>query len=269
MTIRVEGGNLLVETGGVLHVLPLRGVPAWRKLLGLESDLDAVAAMLTAQDSGATDGDGQSPWALAWQALRVEALAECGVDAPDPDLPGILPQDVEDGQGQTPVGEFVHGPQWERQVAQLEAAEAGTRAATLAVVDEVESKRQRAREMLGLEFASETRAAVLSVDVTRVPVFGTAAREALALEGVEPLESAAPMVEARAATLSATTVESTLPLPDGVAAADLAAALTEAAPVIDVAEQDFDRHLLAGIWEQVNGDPGKRPPTSEGDESES
>lgn len=266
MSVTVEGGNLLVEADGVLHVLPARGVPAWRKLLGLASNVDAVAAMLAATDSGQRDEDGNSPWALAWAALREEALAEVGVDAPDPDAPGILPQDVEDGQGQTPVGEFIHGPQWERQVAQLEAAEVEARAVTLAVVDPVESKRQRAREMLGLEFAAETRAAVLAADPARVPVFGHAARQALAAEGVTPLESAAPIqLEARAVTLTAAaTVEPSLPLPAGVDLAGVQAALTEAVDVIEAAEQEFDRHLLAGIWEQVQGDPGKRPPESEG-----
>lgn len=270
MSVEVQGQNLLVDVGGVLNVLPLRGVPAWRKLLGLESDVDAVAAMLTARDSGQRGEDGESPWALAWQALRVEALAEVGVEAPDPDLPGILPQDVEDGQGQTPVSEFIHGPKWAEQVAQLEAAEAGTRAATLAAVDEVESTRQQARQMLGLEFAAETRAAVLSADVTRVPVFGQAAREALEAEGVEPLESAAPMqAAARAATLTAT-VEPTLPLPEGVDAADIQAALTEAADLVEAAEQDFDRGLLSDIWAVKNREPEPGPRTeTEGESNES
>lgn len=262
MSVEIRGQNLLVEVGGVLNVLPLRGVPAWQKLLGLASDLDAVAAMLTAQDSGQRGEDGQSAWSLAWSALREEALAEVGVDAPDPNAPGILPQDVEDGQGQSPVDEFIHGPQWARQVAQLEAKESGQSAATFARGGEVESKRQQAREMLGLEFAVETRAAVLSVDVTRVPVFGQAAREALAAEGVEPLESAAPMVEVRAATLStAATVEPSLPLPDGVDAADLQAALTEAAELIEAAETDFDRGLLADIWAAKNREPEPGPRT--------
>lgn len=260
MSVTIEGGNLLVEADGVLHVLPLKGVPAWRKLLGLASDLDTVAAMLTARDDGQRDSDGQSPWALAWQALRVEALAEVGVEAPDPDAVGILPQDVEAGQGQTPVGEFIHGPQWARQVAKLEAKESGQAAATLAAVDDVEAKRQRAREMLGLEFAAETRAAVLSVDVTRVPVFGQAAREALAAEGVEPLASAAPMAGARAVTLAAAS-EPTLSLPGGVDVADVQAALTEAAPVIEAAETDFDRSLLADIWAVKNREPEPGPRT--------
>lgn len=268
MSVTIDGGNLLVEAGGVLNVLPLRGVPVWRKLLGLESDVDAVAAMLTAQDVGQRDDDGQSPWALAWQALRVEALAEAGVEAPDPDLPGILPRDVEDGQGQTPVGEFIHGPQWERQVAQVEAA--ATRVATLAQVDQVEARRQRAREMLGLEFAAETRANVLATDVARVPVFGQAARRALEAEGVEPLESAAPMAGVRAATLSAATVEPTLPLPDGVDLADLQAALTDAADLIDAAEVEFDRGLLADIWAVKNREPEPGPRTEiEGVDNES
>lgn len=269
MSVEIDGGNLLVEADGVLHVLPVRGLPVWRKLLGLQSDVDAVAAMLTARDAGQRDSDGRSPWALAWQALRAEALAEVGVEAPDPDLPGILPQDVEDGQGQTPVGEFLHGPQWARQVAKLEAKESGQAATTLAAVDEVESKRQQARQMLGLEFAAETRAAVLSVGVARVPVFGQAARQALEAEGVEPLPSAAPTAGARAAIL-AVAASPSIPLPDGVDASDLAAALTEAAPVIEAAEVEFDRSLLADIWAVKNREPEPGPRTeTEGVESES
>lgn len=262
MTVKVEGGNLLVDVGGVLNVLPLRGVPVWRKLLGLNSDVDAVAAMLTAQDSGQRDEDGNSPWALAWQALEEAALNEAGVEAPDPDAPGILPQDVEDGQGQSPVDEFIHGPQWVRQVAQLEAAESGQAAARVATVDEVEAKRQQARQMLGLEFAAETRAAVLAAGVARVPVFGQAARQALASEGVEPLESAAPMVEARAATLAtAAASEPSLPLPEGVGAADIQAALTDAAEILAAAELDFDRGLLTEIWAVKNREPEPGPRT--------
>lgn len=267
MSATIEGGNLLVEADGVLNVLPVRGVPVWRKLLGLASDLDAVAAMLTARDNGAVDGEGRTAWGLAWQALREAALNECGVEAPDPDLPGILPQDVDGGQGQTPVNEFIHGPKWAEQVAKLEANEAETRVAVLAAVDQVESKRQQAREMLGLEFAAETRAATLSADVTRVPVFGTAARQALEAEGVEPLAAATPVI--RAATLTAT-VEPTLPLPDGVDLADLQAALNEAANLIDAAEQDFDRSLLADIWSVKNREPEPGPRSeTEGVRSES
>lgn len=265
MSVEIRGGSLLVEVDGVLNVLPLRGVPAWRKLLGLESDVDAVAAMLTAQDDGTVDGYGNTAWALAWQALREEALAEVGVEAPDPDAVGILPQDVreKDGCGQSPVDEFIHGPKWSEQVAQLEAAATEMRAATLAQVDEVELKRQQARAMLGLEAPQAvTRAATVPADPGRVPVFGTAAREALAAEGVEPLESAAPMqATVRPATLSAATVAPSLPLPGGVDLAGIQAALTEAVELIEAAEQEFDRHLLAGIWERVKGEPEPGPRT--------
>ncbi|KFI65885.1 hypothetical protein [Bifidobacterium cuniculi] len=80
--MQVQGENLLIVDTDKQEgrVIPLEAIASWRALLKLESDEEAVQAILTAQDPGVIDETtGETAWASAYRQLAQDTA---GVTSP-------------------------------------------------------------------------------------------------------------------------------------------------------------------------------------------
>lgn len=79
LTPCVEGGLLIMRdgTGQSRHVIPLEAIASWRTLLGLGSDVEAVAAILQASDPGVLDpATSRNAWTSAYEQCERERLLD-------------------------------------------------------------------------------------------------------------------------------------------------------------------------------------------------
>lgn len=79
LTPGLEDGNLVLRDaqGWAVHVIPLEAVASWRTLLGLGSDVEAVAAILQARDPGVLDpATSRNAWTSAYEQCERERLLD-------------------------------------------------------------------------------------------------------------------------------------------------------------------------------------------------
>lgn len=79
LTPSIEAGNLIMrdQDGFAVHVIPLEAVASWRLLLGLGSDVEAVAAILQARDPGVLDpATSRNAWTSAYEQCERERLLD-------------------------------------------------------------------------------------------------------------------------------------------------------------------------------------------------
>lgn len=79
LTPGVEDGSLVLRDaqGWAVHVIPLEAVASWRTLLGLGSDVEAVAAILQARDPGVLDpATSRNAWTSAYEQCERERLLD-------------------------------------------------------------------------------------------------------------------------------------------------------------------------------------------------
>lgn len=79
LTPGVEDGSLVLRDaqGWAVHVIPLEAVASWRLLLGLGSDVEAVAAILQARDPGVLDpATSRNAWTSAYEQCERERLLD-------------------------------------------------------------------------------------------------------------------------------------------------------------------------------------------------
>ena len=88
LTAETYGENILMvdsETGHTENVIPLDAIASWRTLLGLGSDVEAVAAIMQAQDPGVLDPEtGRNAWTSAYEQCehdRANDLNQSGLAA--------------------------------------------------------------------------------------------------------------------------------------------------------------------------------------------
>lgn len=85
LTPSIENGMLIMrdQDGFAVHVIPLEAVASWRTLLGLGSDMEAVAAIMQARDPGVLDPEtGRNAWTSAYEQCERERLLDLNqVDA--------------------------------------------------------------------------------------------------------------------------------------------------------------------------------------------
>ena len=79
LTPCVEDGLLIMRdgTGQSRHVIPLEAIASWRTLLGLGSDVEAVAAIMQAKDPGVLDpATSRNAWTSAYEQCERERLLD-------------------------------------------------------------------------------------------------------------------------------------------------------------------------------------------------
>ena len=79
MQQEVDEGNLIIrdDDGMSRYVIPLEAVASWRTLLGLGSDVEAVAAILQASDPGVLDpATSRNAWTSAYEQCERERLLD-------------------------------------------------------------------------------------------------------------------------------------------------------------------------------------------------
>ena len=79
MQSEVEEGNLIIrdDDGMSRYVIPLEAIASWRTLLGLGSDVEAVAAILQASDPGVLDpATSRNAWTSAYEQCERERLLD-------------------------------------------------------------------------------------------------------------------------------------------------------------------------------------------------
>lgn len=79
LTPCMEGGLLIMRdgTGQSRHVIPLEAIASWRTMLGLGSDVEAVAAILQARDPGVLDtAMSRNAWTSAYEQCERERLLD-------------------------------------------------------------------------------------------------------------------------------------------------------------------------------------------------
>ena len=79
LTPCMEGGLLIMRdgTGQSRHVIPLEAIASWRTLLGLGSDVEAVAAIMQARDPGVLDpATSRNAWTSAYEQCERERLLD-------------------------------------------------------------------------------------------------------------------------------------------------------------------------------------------------
>ena len=79
MQSEVDEGNLIIrdDDGMSRYVIPLEAVASWRTLLGLGSDVEAVAAIMQARDPGVLDPDtSRNAWTSAYEQCERERLLD-------------------------------------------------------------------------------------------------------------------------------------------------------------------------------------------------
>lgn len=110
MTLTAEtcGENILMvdsETGHTKNVIPLDAIAAWRQLLGLGSDVEAVAAIMQAQDPGLLDAStSRNAWTSAYEQCERERLIDLNQTVKAATRRAIAPVShalVDDGRAET------------------------------------------------------------------------------------------------------------------------------------------------------------------------
>ena len=79
MQSEVEEGNLIIrdDDGMSRYVIPLEAIASWRTLLGLGSDVEAVAAIMQARDPGVLDSaTSRNAWTSAYEQCERERLLD-------------------------------------------------------------------------------------------------------------------------------------------------------------------------------------------------
>lgn len=79
MQLEVDEGNLIIrdDDGMSRYVIPLEAIASWRTLLGLGSDVEAVAAILQASDPGVLDSaTSRNAWTSAYEQCERERLLD-------------------------------------------------------------------------------------------------------------------------------------------------------------------------------------------------
>ena len=79
MQQEVDEGNLIIrdDDGMSRYVIPLEAVASWRTLLGLGSDVEAVAAIMQASDPGVLDpATSRNAWTSAYEQCERERLLD-------------------------------------------------------------------------------------------------------------------------------------------------------------------------------------------------
>ena len=79
MQQEVDEGNLIIrdDDGMSRYVIPLEAIASWRTLLGLGSDVEAVAAILQASDPGVLDpATSRNAWTSAYEQCERERLLD-------------------------------------------------------------------------------------------------------------------------------------------------------------------------------------------------
>lgn len=107
LTPCVEGGLLIMRdgTGQSRHVIPLEAIASWRILLGLGSDVEAVAAILQASDPGVLDpATSRNAWTSAYEQCERERLLDLNQTAEAAMRRALAPVShalVDDGRAET------------------------------------------------------------------------------------------------------------------------------------------------------------------------
>ena len=79
MQLEVDEGNLIIrdDDGMSRYVIPLEAIASWRTLLGLGSDVEAVAAIMQARDPGVLDpATSRNAWTSAYEQCERERLLD-------------------------------------------------------------------------------------------------------------------------------------------------------------------------------------------------
>ena len=79
LTPSIEAGNLIMrdEDGWSTNVIPLDAIASWRTLLGLGSNVEAVAAIMQAKDPGVLDpATSRNAWTSAYEQCERERLLD-------------------------------------------------------------------------------------------------------------------------------------------------------------------------------------------------
>lgn len=107
MKPEMEDGNLIIrdDDGMSRYVIPLEAVAAWRTLLGLGSDVEAVAAIMQARDPGVLDpGTSRNAWTSAYEQCERERLLDLNQTAAAAMRRAVAPVSlalVDDGRAET------------------------------------------------------------------------------------------------------------------------------------------------------------------------
>ena len=107
LTPEIDNGMLLLvdENGQTRHVVSLDALAAWRQLLGLGSDVEAVAAIMQAQDPGVLDAStSRNAWTSAYEQCERERLLDLNQTVKAATRRAIAPVShalVDDGRAET------------------------------------------------------------------------------------------------------------------------------------------------------------------------
>ena len=107
MQSEMEEGNLIIrdDDGMSRYVIPLEAVAAWRTLLGLGSDVEAVAAIMQARDPGVLDAStSRNAWTSAYEQCERERLLDLNQTVKAATRRAIAPVShalVDDGRAET------------------------------------------------------------------------------------------------------------------------------------------------------------------------
>ena len=107
MKQEVDEGNLIIrdDDGMARYVIPLEAIASWRALLGLGSDVEAVAAILQASDPGVLDpATSRNAWTSAYEQCERERLLDLNQTAAAAVRRALAPVSralVDDGRAET------------------------------------------------------------------------------------------------------------------------------------------------------------------------
>ena len=107
MQSEVDEGNLIIrdDDGMSRYVIPLEAIASWRTLLGLGSDVEAVAAILQASDPGVLDpATSRNAWTSAYEQCERERLLDLNQTASAAMRRAVAPVSyalVDDGRAET------------------------------------------------------------------------------------------------------------------------------------------------------------------------
>lgn len=80
MTESVKGVSVWLSESHV-HVMPVEAIAGWKRLLGLSSNREAVAAMLSAQDSDDMVEGERNAWTPAYEQLMADTAKDLGQES--------------------------------------------------------------------------------------------------------------------------------------------------------------------------------------------
>ena len=107
MQQEVDEGNLIIrdDDGMSRYVIPLEAIASWRTLLGLGSDVEAVAAIMQARDPGVLDpATSRNAWTSAYEQCERERLLDMNQTASAAMRRAVAPVSlalVDDGRAET------------------------------------------------------------------------------------------------------------------------------------------------------------------------